>query len=449
MRTAAIFSTVALASLAAACGPTPEGTPSAQGCPVITNTTPTTHPLSIEQSETWTAATSPHVVQGDTRLAAGTTLTIEPCAQVVFRADASLTVMRPNTRLVAEGTAERPITFEGLAGARWGQVTVEGTGRAVLRYVNFADGGGDRFHNNASLVLRGDLMLPAKPVALLDHVTIEDSFGPGLVVERAGTFAPGSTDLVITRTGSEAIPFPMVIGEHAIDAVPVGTYTGNRTNEILVDPEGGDGRGGLQADATLRDRGVPYRIGNSAVDRFVIGMGGREATRRTTLTIEPGVTMRFHPGTRFEIEHYTGDFAASGVLRAVGTAARPITMTSAAPTQHAGDWSGLWYGGIPSADNRLEHANIEYAGGDCGCVLLTCSDVASHDSTIIFSQPPATAFVQNTRIAHGLGHGIFRGWRGAASPDFMSSNNSFEDLAGCAQTAPGTESGCGPRQSCR
>lgn len=447
MRTA-ILSTLALASLASACGPAQEGSPSPQGCPVVMNATPTTHPLSIDRSETWTAAGSPHVVQGDTRLAEGTTLTIEPCAQVVFRPDASLTVARANTRLVAEGTADRPITFEGLAGARWGQVTVEGQGRGVLRHVSFADGGADRFHGNATLVLRGDLALPAKPVALLDHVTIEDSFGPGLVVERAGTFAPGSTDLVITRTGSEAIPFPVVLGEHAIDGLPAGRYTGNRVDEILVDPEGADGRGGLQADATMRDRGVPYRIGDSRVDRFVIGMGGRQATRRTTLTVEPGVTMRFHPGTRFEIEHYTGDFAASGVLRAVGTAARPIVMTSAAPAQRAGDWSGLWYGGIPSGDNALEHATIEYAGGDCGCVLLTCSDVTSHDSSVIFSQPPATAFVKNTRIAHGLGHGIFRGWRGAATPDFMATNT-FDDLAGCAQTVPGLEPGCGGRLACR
>jgi hypothetical protein len=448
MRTPAIFTTVALASLAAACGPTPEGAPSARGCPVITNATPTMHPASIERSETWTAAASPHLVRGDTKLAAGATLTIEPCARVVFAADAALTAARADARLVAEGTAERPITFEGLAGARWGQVTVESPARAVLRHVSFADGGGDRFHNNASLVLRGDMLLPSKPVALLDHVTIEDSMGPGVVAERAGTFAAGSTDLVVTRSGGDAIPFPVVIGEHAIDALPTGAYTGNRADEILVEPEGANSAGGLQEDATMHDRGVPYRIGDSTVDRFVIGAGGRTAPRRTTLTVEAGVVMRFHPGTRFEIEHYTGDFAASGVLRALGTAARPIVMTSASPTPHAGDWSGLWYGGIASADNRIEHASIEYAGGDCGCVLETCSLVDSHDSSIIFSQAPASGFIRDTRIAHGRGHGVFRGWRGADSPDFMASN-SFEDLAGCAQTRPSSDTSCGVRTACR
>lgn len=448
MRTPALLSILGLASFAAACGPVPGDSPAPSGCPVVSDASPTVHPSSIERSETWTASGSPHIVQGDTRLSEGATLTIEPCARVLFRADASLTLMRANTRLVAEGTAQRPITFSGLSGARWGQLTVEGPARASLRYVTFTDGGADRFHSNASLVLRGDSTTPAKPVARLDHVTIDGSAGPGLVVERAGTFAPGSTELTVTRSGSEAIPFPVVLGEHCLDALPTGSYTGNRVDEILVEPEGANGRGGLQEDTTLRDRAVPYRIGDSSVDRFVIGAGGRDAGRRTTLTIEPGVVMRFHPGTRFEIEHFTGDFAASGVLRAVGTAARPIVMTSAAPTPSAGDWSGLWYGGIPSADNRLEHASIEYTGGDCGCVLSTCSDVARHDSAIIFSEAPPSAFVRDVRIAHGRGHGVFRGWRGAASPDFMATNT-FEDLGGCAQTMPSLVPGCGARQSCR
>ena len=228
-------------------------------------------------------------------------------------------------------------------------------------------------------------------MALLDHVTVDDSLGPAVVAERTATFAPGSADLVVTRAGAGGdVPFAMWINEHAIDALPTGSYTGNRVDEILVDPTGANGMGGLQQDATMRDRGVPYRIGDSSVDRLGIGEGGRTARSRTTLTIEPGVVMRFTPGTRLNVELYTGDFTASGVLRAVGTAARPIVMTSAAATPRPGDWSGIWYGGIPSADNRLEHVSLEYTGYDCGCVL-----------------------------------------------------------AGCAQTLPGFTEGCGPRRACR
>ncbi len=439
-----VLAAAALTPLAA-CGPPPEETPSPSGCPVPSSA-PVEHSRPIAQSERWAAGA--HLVRGDVTLGEGVTLTIEPCARVRFARDASLTAARPGARLVAEGTAQLPITFEGDGGARWSQVTVEHPARASLRHVRLSDGGGDRFHGHATLVLRGDGATPAKPVALVDHVTVEGSMGPGVRADRAGTFAPGSTGLAVTRSGGDAVPFAVVIGEHAIDALPSGAYTGNRVDEVLVSPEGANGRGGLQEDATLRDRGVPYRIGDSAVDRFAIGAGGRDAPRRTTLTIEPGVVMRFHPGVRLEVEHFTGDFAASGVLRAVGTAARPVVMTSAAPSPRPGDWMGLWYGGVPAAENRLEHVTLEYTGHDCGCVLATCSDVRGDEAAIIFTAAPATAFVRDTRIAHGSGHGVFRGWRGAASPDFMATNT-FEDMGGCAQTLPYLTNGCGGLQACR
>lgn len=439
---------VVVASLSplAACGPAPDDAPQPASCPAPLSATPVTHPRLIEQSERWTA-TNPHLVQGDTALAAGVTLTIDPCARVIFARDASLTVARSGAQLVAEGTAARPIAFEGDAGARWGQLTVEQPARASLRHVRFGDGGGDRFHGYATLVLRGDGATPAKPVALLDHVTVRGSLGPGVMAERAGTFAAGSTALAVTASGGDEVPFPVVLGEHALDALPDGAYAGNRVDEVLVQPEGANGRSGLQVDATLRDRGVPYRIGDSAVDRFVVG-SGPDAPRPVTLTIEPGVVMRFHPATVLEVEHATGDFAASGVLRAVGTAARPIVMTSAATSPRPGDWRGIWYGGVASASNRLEHVTLEYTGHDCGCVLSTCSDVTRDEAAIIFTAPPASAFVRDARFAHGSGHGVFRGWRGAATPDFTPTNT-FEDMAGCPQTLPSLPDGCGPRQACR
>jgi len=301
-----------------------EETPdAAMSCPTTTGPG-TLHNTRLDRSETWTAVGNPHVVQGPLSLSQGVQLTLDPCVRVVFRADVSLTVAQPGSRLVADGEAQRPITFEAQPGARWNQIAITHPASASLRHVRLSGGGGDRFYRNATLVLRGDTMLPAKPVARLDHVSVTDSLGAGIVAERAGTFAPGSGDLLVTRSGSDAQPIPVVIGEHAIDGLPTGDYRGNRVDEVLVDPEGADGRGGLLADTVMRDRGVPYRIGNSPVDRFVIGHGGATAPRRTTLTVEPGVTMRFHPGTRLEVEHYTGPFAASGVLRAVGTPTRPI-----------------------------------------------------------------------------------------------------------------------------
>ncbi|MFO0626870.1 MAG: hypothetical protein U0325_14755 [Polyangiales bacterium] len=445
----ALLSLSALTALTAACGSAPEG--GVEACPTVLGA-PIVHPQTIAQSETWSAA-NVHVVQGDTSVMEGVTLTIDPCAQVVFRQNASLTLGRTGrgapAQLIAEGTAQRPIHFSGENGVRWGEIFVQHPARATLRHAHFTHGGADRFHQHATLSLRGDGLTPAKPVALLDHVTVEDSLGSGVVAERTATFAPGSRDLVITRTGHGGVnPYPLRIHEHAIDALPTGRYTGNQVDEILLDPAGANGTGGLQEDATLRDRGVPYRVGSSSVDRFSIGAGGQNAPRQTTLTIEPGVVMRFAPGTRLAVEHYTGEFAASGVLRAVGTAERPIVMTSAAATPRPGDWGGVWYGGIASPQNRLEHVTLAYTGYDCGCVLSTCSDVPDHDAAVIFSQPPTADFIHRVRFVHGHGHGVFRGWRGAATPDYTA-DNVFENMGGCAQTLPMLPDGCGARRACR
>jgi len=49
-------------------------------------------------------------------------------------------------------------------------------------------------------------------------------------------FADGSTDLVVTGSGNEANPYPVVVSEHAME-IPRGTYTGNAIDKILIDPD--------------------------------------------------------------------------------------------------------------------------------------------------------------------------------------------------------------------
>src|SRR4051794_40698003 len=98
--------------LAAACesgstepGPSPSPSPSPDPssptggeptCP--TGSGPTHHAAGdLASDETWTAATSPHVVDGTLRVRDGKTLTIEPCAIVSFAAKSQLSVAFPGT----------------------------------------------------------------------------------------------------------------------------------------------------------------------------------------------------------------------------------------------------------------------------------------------------------------------------------------------------------------
>lgn len=93
----------------------------------------------------------------------------------------------------------------------------------------------------------------------------------------------------------------------------------------------------LPADGVLRVSGSPYL---ATVDlRVPAGQ---------TLTIEPGVELRFEPAKRLTVE---------GCINAVGSEAAPITFTSGMVIPRRGDWDGVW---LESADNvsRFEYCRF-------------------------------------------------------------------------------------------
>lgn len=413
---------------------------------------PTTHAAqTLAQDETWTAATGPHLVTGDFTVGDGVTLVIEPCVEVRLSADVAF---RVDGTLLAEGTAAQTIRFVPAdAGARWAELQVAHPGSARLAYVTLEGAGSaSTATDGTTLRVRGDseVMPFAAPLAV-DHVTVRDSAGHGAYLTENSGFAAGSTDLTITASGLEDAlhPAPVRMSLNAMGSLPSGDYAGNGRDEIMI--VGESPRADLDVDVTLHDRGVPYHVG---------GGGSNEQLRVSradglaTLTIEPGVTIRFEPtsGGRFDIGRNDGSAPATGVLVAVGTAERPIVFTSAASSPAPGDWPGLRFLDTVSAANRIEHVRVEYAGGDCGCSSHSCGpqlDVGVDDEAaiLLFSQPPS-AFIRDSTIVHSAAHGISRGWSGDPSPSFVA-GNTFEDVPGCFETWPRDVDGnCPPEPPC-
>lgn len=391
----------------------------------------------VAADEVWRADASPHIVEHTVNVRGGAKLTIEPCAEIQVAEGQSINVAYPITpnqgTLVAEGTATTPITIRGLRGERWGSLAIHAPGSARLAHVTFENGGGGDFQHGSTVAVYGDSEDGADELVRVDHVTIAKSLGVGAWLSRGAAFVEGSRDLVIKESGNDVDPYPIQIEEHAFDNLPNGAYVGNERDEILVDPAGGRTSGsGLLADATLHERGVPYRIGTSTGDNLRIG--GRPDGQLVTLTIEPGVVMKFAPASSLRVQHFANTKPSTAALRALGTAAKPIVMTSAAATPQAGDWMGLWFGGVPAATNQLDHVRIEYAGGDCGCILNTCSNITQHEGAVIFTAQPPAAFITNTTFSKIAGHGITEGFDGAFV-DFRATN-SFDGVSGCAQTRP-------------
>src|SRR5690606_14622030 len=133
---------------------------------------------------------------------------------------------------------------------------------------------------------------------------------------------------------------------------------------------------------TLVARGVPYVLGTP------LYLNPASDGPPSTLTIEPGVTVRFS-GDGSEGGIFIGSSPErQGVLVARGTAEAPIVFTSAKETQAAEDWMGLYFRYSPATGNVIEHARIEYAGGFSGAQGFGCGPIENHASVLLLAGRP-------------------------------------------------------------
>lgn len=410
-------------------------------CPVSSGPG-TTHSQFLDSAnEVWTAAGNPHIITFPVRVREGERLTLDPCVIVRIEHDDYLEIA-DGAELVAEGTASQPITFMRHDDRPWRYLYVSGYGEARLSYVTLEGGGAE----TATLYVAID---PNDNVASqtthVDHVTIRDSARVGVAVHGNAGFTDDSHDLTITGSAAE----PVRVWQRAVGTIPPGTYTGNAVDEILLEL-GNYGAYQIRGDVTIHDRGLPYRLPAGLRVGAYPDVAG-------TLTIEPGVTLRFERNTQLTMlgtDSATGDGdLALGSLYAVGTPARPIVFTSAETPAAPGDWGGLIFSGVASPRTRVEHAVISYAGGGNGIASASCGngtggfgDEAAVTITGWDAQPMAQ-FIFNTRFEHSPRYGLVEGWRGDPV-DFLGTNT-FVDVASCWVSYPrNRENSCPAARYC-
>ncbi len=445
------FASVAILVLAAGCGGSSPTPPVVNSCPALTGTG-TVQSGDINANTTWTAAGSPHLVTSSFRINSGATLSLEPCATVRLPAGAVLTV---RGTLVAAGQAGRPVTIDSTGpGVRWGYITTWPptttppiTTFVDLAYTNLVNGGLTDINGLGLIDLRGNYSAdPRQGILRVNNVTIDGTGGPygyGVVLREGVGFTDDSTALTIRN----AATYPIRANDKLVGTIPPGTYTGNGFDEIVwtsvVD---------INEDTTIHDRGVPYRLGepNGSGNDMRVGLGSTGAPL-VTLTVEAGVTVKVHPTGRLVMQDSLNASGIgvhpSGSLIALGTAARPITFTSAALAPAPGDWEALRFDSAPAANSRLDQIRVEYAGGPTYANGFHCiagnSWSFDEDSAILMFGQPATQFITNSTIAWSAADGIGRSYQAAPSPDFLA-GNTFISVAGCKQSYPQPVSGTCP-----
>ncbi len=120
-----------------------------------------------------------------------------------------------------------------------------------------------------------------------------------------------------------------------------------------------------QADTTIPE-GEISGIWNLAGSPYIIH-GNVEIIKGESLTIEPGVIVKFAKGKELE---------SFGSLKAIGTENNPIVFTSDQTTPAPGDWYGIdFFSG--SSDSELNNCVVEYANKGIYCTqspdIVSCT----------------------------------------------------------------------------
>ena len=261
----------------------------------------------------------------------GTTLTIEPGVTLRFQEATYLEVGHKGSRLVAKGTADKPIVFtSGLSTKRpgdWvGVVFDDGVGQqgsiishAIVEYGGRASHGGEGAITVFSPFPAG-------------RVSIEDTmFRKNNLTAVADRF-PSATFGSFARNTFENNAHAMRVSAGVLAAIGEGNAF-NDEIEIL---------GG-----TVQKAGAWPKTQRPLLVSAPVAVEGDDAK----LTLVPGTTIKFAPGTWLEV----------GVKARGALDAENVTFTSAAPEPKAGDWVGIIFG-ENATHSRISGGLIEYAG---------------------------------------------------------------------------------------
>ncbi|TAJ06939.1 MAG: hypothetical protein EPO61_13210 [Nitrospirae bacterium] len=357
---------------------------------------PTSVSGTISLNATWYAGASPYVLDGDVTVAQGAVLTIEPGTLVQSKGGGLLV----RGGVLAKGLPDAMIVFaadKGQPEKQWKGIVFDQTGTqaSVLERVRVSGAAvGVSCLASSPTILASEITenqvgvlvrhVTARPVLegnqivlnLEDGVSVQDAAAPALAANRiaqnkrygvALSKAPG-----LSIRGNEILDNGSVQGWNASQTDSVD-FSGNwwGTTEgaavltkvdgavLLKDYLDGPLPGGKAVTLPALDSELGGPLATSA---FLLAAKSPYLVTRpliidkgATLTIQAGVVIRFKPGENSLV-------LRDGAIQALGTAARPIALTSANASPRPGDYaSAVRFEGVGQQPSFLKHVRVEYA----------------------------------------------------------------------------------------
>ncbi len=325
-------------------------------------------------------------------------LTLLPGAVLEFERSAGLRVADGGS-LSAEGTAVNPITFRSRSGESddWRGVGIfTSSSENVLDHVVIENAGRTWGAINGSNAT--NLYLGSSGRAAITNSTFRTAGndGVGVYVEsRTSEFAAFENNRFDDNEGAA-----MRVTSHQLGQIGAG-------NEFDLDDSARPGAkhiqvasdGDLRASATWPAADVPYRFFSN---HFIDDVGA-------VITIEAGATLEF--------DRSAGLAVNAGALRAEGTAAAPVTFTSASGNRD--DWRGV---GIfsSSSDNLFDHVVLSNAG-------RTWGDINGGNATNLYVGTNGVVAITNSTFATAGNDGVGLYVDAGSSQLSAFEDNTFDD----------------------
>lgn len=333
----------------------------------------------VENDQTWSVTDVPYRISS-TEINAE--LSIMPGAKLEFTEGGRFDV-RDSGTLVASGTEENPIRFTGVqqSPGYWTGVQIYNNTANLLNHVVIEYGGGPGGNTDGNIgVFFSGGRLSLQNTILRHSASYGFDFDDNINLVFENVVATDNN-----RPGKLDVDDVHLLGADS-------DYSGNSDDRVILVGSN------INTSQTIPNLNVPLYATNQST-----------ISVNTNLSFEPGVELQLASNGGFKVN-------SNGSLAIIGTAEKPVVLTGAVKSK--GYWNGIQYTFSGSADNKIEHAIIEYGGAESG---------NTHALVGYFGQA-ARGSVTNSVLRGSLTNGIEVSESNEG--EIIITGNTFEDIDG-------------------